>query len=285
MLGVNLDQLASEMKKLTGNDIDIPAAPFSSLYYTRERNAESGRTEVHTCDASSSYAVVSTHNISAFLPDEWKNGTFDIDNGDLYYIKVRNTESGKVEIHRVPIAWRHSQFDLHSPTAFTLGDADNGRWTVGDRDLYFIKTKNCASGMIEVHRASHKNYNALDIGVATSLPQSEEGNGTFIVFAQNLYFIKYRNAETANVEIHKLGGGDSYKHVTKTKTWFNVKDGGNGTWDVGPNGDLYFIKTKNCESGKAEVHIALAKSKYQEVYHYASGFGEGLGPDGTWCVR
>lgn len=285
MLGVNLDQLASEMKKLTGNDIVIPDAPFSNLYFIKERNVGSGKTEVHIAENSSSYSIPTGHNVAAYQPDEWKNGKFDIDGGDLYFIKLRTTGTGVVEIHRTTATSGYRDFDLHSGTAFSLVDVENGIWTVDDEDLYLIKTKNVASGKIEVHRAGHTNYKAFDIHETTSLPQSEAGNGTWVVFGQNLYFIKYRNTSSQNVEIHLLRGGDGYQHDTVSQTWFNVADGDNGIWDIGPDRDLYFIKTRNTGSGRAEVHIATAASLYQEVYHYASWISQTDGPNGTWCVR
>jgi hypothetical protein len=61
-----------------------------------------------------SYTAVPSHNIYGFNGDEWKNGVFDIDNGELYFI---NTGKGKVEIHRTSRASKYSNFDLHSGTA------------------------------------------------------------------------------------------------------------------------------------------------------------------------
>ncbi|KAH7020528.1 hypothetical protein EDB80DRAFT_887959 [Ilyonectria destructans] len=155
-----------------------------------------------------------------------------------------------------------------------------------DVNLYFIKTKNTDSGKIEVHRASHTNYREFDLHVATALPESEGDNGTWCVFNRDVYFVKYYNTVSPNdVEVYVLYGRRNYSQVTEYKTWFNVRDGPYGTWEIGKNGDLYFINLQNTGSKTVEVHMATAASKYREVYHSPSWISEAEGPNGIWCMN
>ncbi|KAI9147258.1 hypothetical protein HJFPF1_13296 [Paramyrothecium foliicola] len=263
---------------------------FSSVYFVKERNVQSRMTEVHALDSARGYSVPTSHYVTVFGENEWPNGQFEVAGGnvvggDLFYVKLRNTGTGRVEIHRATAGSNYKSFAVQTGTAFDLADANRGTWRVDDGDLYFIKTRETGSGRIEVHRASRSNYGNYDLHQATSLSQSNSDLGTWTIVGKNLYFIKYRNTNGANVEVHKLTPGDGYQRVTLLPTWFNIADGDNGTWEIGTNGDLYFIKTRNTGSGKIEVHIATAVSGYQNVAHFASWVSEADGPNGSWWVR
>ncbi|KAH8672200.1 heterokaryon incompatibility protein-domain-containing protein [Ilyonectria robusta] len=256
-----------------------------SLFFIKTRDPGSGMVEVHVADQATGYGPPRRHFVSAYHQQDGGNGTWVIRDYCLYFVKTRNAESGTIELHRVTRSSDFNTFDIHTPTAFSLSDADNGTWTVDGEDLYFIKTKNTDSGKIEVHRASHTNYREFDLQVATALPESEGDNGTWRVFNGDVYFVKYHNTASPNdVEVHVLYGGRNYSQVTDYKTWFNVRDGPLGTWDIGKNGDLYFINLQNMESKKVEVHIATASSKYREVHHSLSWMSEADGPNGIWCM-
>lgn len=284
MLGVNLGQLVQEMKDLTGADITLPSAPFSNLYFVKTRQVASGYTEVHVANSDNSYALVSGHFVTGFGPTEGENGVFNVDGGELYFIRTRNTGSGRVELHRATASSNYHNIDLHAATAFGQADGDNGVWAVEGADLFFIKTKNAESGHVEVHRVAHADYSTFASHDATAIPLSDVANGSFLIYGGNLFFVKLRNTTSGKIEVHRLGAGNRYNAVTITITWFDVADADNGTWEVGTNADLYFVKTRNTGSGRAEIHIATAKSKYKEVSHYASWIGEADGPNGTWCI-
>lgn len=286
MLGVNLGHLADEMKRLTGRDLDLPEAPFSSLYFVKTRTEAAKMTEVYVADSASSYASPGSQNVSAFQHNEAENGVFVVDDGDLYFVKLRNTDTGAVEVHRATASSGYKDFAIQTATAFSTTDADNGIWTVDSSDLYFIKTRNTGDDQVVIYRAGlESNYSKLDIQSATCIPQSDSSDGTWAVFGANLYFIKYRSTQSDHVEVHLISAGHRYQVETVYQTWFGVADGEKGTWDVGANGDLYFIKTKDTGHGTAEVHIATAESEYKDVSHYASWIGEDQGPNGTWCIR
>jgi len=258
---------------------------LSDLYFIKTLNGDSGQIEVRVASPDDQYSAVKRQYNSGYGREDGRNGDFTIDNGSLYLVKTRNTGSSTIEIHATTESSAYKTFSLHAKTSISLSDADNGVWTVDGGDLYFIKTRNTGSKYIEVHRVSPQNWGAFTLQVATSIPQSQGHDGTWVMYRGDLYFIKYRNTGGNNVEIHLLSGSQNYGGQPNVyTTWFETRDGDNGTWDIGANGDLYFIKTYSTGSGNAEVHIASSASRYRTVAHYASVFSEGDGPDGVWCV-
>lgn len=290
MLGVNFENLASEIKRITGKDVVIPSAPFCNLYFVKTRRLDGSWPQVKVADHASSYREIKTIYSAGLVSEDGDNGNFFVEDGDLFFIKTRNTESHSIEIHRATASSKYRVISLRSPTAFPLTDAKNGTFMVDDSDVYFVKTKNCSSGRIEVYRASHKNYRGVDVREVTSLLQSESENGTWTIYAGNLYFIKYRNTTADRVEVQRLNAGDKYQSVTSHQTWFNISEGENGTWNIGQNEDLYFIKMNDTSvelggPGRVQVHIATAKSNYMDAYQYSTRWQTVNVPDGAWCMR
>jgi len=81
-------------------------------------------------------------------------GAVGPDTETLFFVKTKNTGSGKVELHTATKASNYKSSDLHTATWFSTADADNGYWQVVGRDLYFIKVCNTGSGYLEVHSAT-----------------------------------------------------------------------------------------------------------------------------------
>jgi hypothetical protein len=286
----NLLTLNKAISAVSQRETTPPSTAFSNVYLIKELSVASHRTEIHILDSSTSYATSAGDFATAFGESEWQYGTFVVSGGsnagdDLFFIKLRDVGSAQVEIHRATAASGYQSFSIHAPTAFGPADALKGTWNIDDGDLYFIKTKDTGSGYIEIHRASRLNYSVFDLHQATSIPQSQAEFGKWAVFNKQLYFIKYRNTGGRKVELHILGPGDGYSRVVPFSTGFSITDAENGTWDIGLNGDLYFIKTQNTSSNKVEVQIATASSAYQEVFRFISWVQEADGLNGEWSAQ
>jgi hypothetical protein len=83
-----------------------------------------------------------------------------------------------------------------------------------------------------------------------------------------LYFAKFANAESGSTEGHTVNSESSYNTFnTQVATPGRLNDANNGTWVV-ESRDLYFIKTKNADSGAIEVHRMSTESKFSawDVY-------------------
>ncbi|KAK0646734.1 hypothetical protein B0T16DRAFT_458619 [Cercophora newfieldiana] len=297
MLGVSLDLLAKEVKRLTRENLAIPPANFSDIYFIKTNSTQSGKIEVHVAAAKDNYRAPNTSQTGAVHatpldPKALQGVTLDIDNGDLYLIKTTNTNSGKVEISHLPADSKYQAAETPRPTAFNPSDAPNGRFIVDDGNLFFIKTKNTPNNLVEVHRAARPDYKIVET-YPTTIPLSDSANGTFAVFAGNLYFIKHKQTKDKFVEVYVYWGSDKYRQASGTyyKTAMGVAEGPNGTWDVGPNQDLYLIKQRNVNTTKkVEVHICPrgpqgAAQKYAASSHYETWVAEGDGAKGVWCAR
>jgi len=268
----------------------LTAAPavvsLSDLYFVKTRDAGSGQVEVHTASPNDNYGSATGHFVSGYSVDEGKNGDFTLDSGVLYFIKTRNTGAGALEVYSTTKASSYETISLHSGTVFSLSDAENGVWNVDDGGFYLVKTGGTGSGHVEVYRAGPGKWDTLKLHAATTIPQDEGEDGTWVIYRGDLFFMKYGNTRGNNVEVHVIqGGSGNYGgQPTAYTTSFDVRDGGNGIWDIGINRDLYFIKTRNTGSGHVEVHIASASSQYRDINYYTSWISEGDGPDRAWCV-
>jgi hypothetical protein len=256
---------------------------MSNLYFIKTVKADSGMVEVHVAKPDDGYSTPAGHFVSGYSPADRDNGVFCIGPEGLSFVKTRNAQSGKIEAHRTTTASGYKDFDIHTATVFELKDTDNGTWTVDGGNLFLVKTRNCESGLIEVHRANGNTFGAFSVHAAVPISQSEGENGVWDINDNELYFVKYRNTQGGNVEVWRVTG-DGLQTVTRHTTWFSTTDGVQGSWRIGANGDLYFIKTRNTGSGKAEVHVASSKSGYQQVSHHATWISQDDGPLGTWVI-
>jgi hypothetical protein len=137
---------------------------IGDLVYVKTRNCGSNKIEYHVASKASNYQQFTRHSPTDF--DVEDNGTWCIaparsgDFDDLYYIKTRNTGSGKVEVHGTFASSRWKNRLVKCTTSFEA--EDNGRWLMPDfsyRDrpeLVYVKTSSCASGKVEVHFVEQK---------------------------------------------------------------------------------------------------------------------------------
>jgi hypothetical protein len=257
---------------------------MSTLYFVKTVKAESDSVEVHIAKRDDGYRSPAGQFPTAFSLAERTHGVFVVGSGgDLYLIKNRKAESGRVEVHRLTASSAYKQFDIQTATIFELKDTDNGTWTEDKGNLFLIKTRNCESRLIEVHRSPGKSFSGYSLQVAVPISQTEADNGVWDIYNNELFFIKFRNTQFGKVELWRVSGSD-LQTVTRYQTWFQDSDGEQGSWRIGAGGDLYFIKTRNCDSGKIEVHIASAKYGYQEVSHHATWIDQNDEPLGTWLI-
>jgi hypothetical protein len=170
---------------------------------------------------------------------------------------------------------------------------DNGVWTFADfngdgsQDLIYIKTKNTGTGKIEVHGARNESL-FQEHSLATGTVFGIEDQGTWLMQdwtgdgKADLVYIKTRNTGTNSVEVHVADAASNYQNfVLQTGTCFGCED--NGVWTLSRKGDLVYIKTRNCDSGKIEYHVASKASNYQQfTQHVATGFD--VEDNGTWCI-
>jgi len=189
--------------QISGND----------LYFIKLWSTGSGRVEVHAYSGASNYQTKIVAAASGFSAQDATNGTWQIVGRDLYFIKSRNTGSGRVEVHAYSGASNYQTKIIASATAFSTQDDRYGIWQMDAAgNLYFIKTWNTGTGTVEVHALSRSsNYQSRIVGCGSGFSTRDAGNGTWQILGNDLYFIKYYSTGSGRVEVHAYSGQSCYK--------------------------------------------------------------------------
>lgn len=136
------------------------------------------------------------------------NGTLQLDNADLYLVQARATASGMVEVHSATSDTGYAQ-GADWVSSLATADAANGTLQICEGNLYFLQTAGTNSGMVELQvRSQSDGYQAVQTS-QTWFPVSDAPNGSFQVVGRNLYFLKYRNTFSGQVEVY-VAFEDSY---------------------------------------------------------------------------
>jgi 5-hydroxyisourate hydrolase-like protein (transthyretin family) len=168
----------------------------ADLVFTKTRNTGSGRIELHWADAASGYARFGANLATAFSLADAGNGYFhpaDMNADgrvDLAFVKIRNTGSGRIEVHWANAAAGYGSFGGHYATALSGAERNNGWFETvdmnGDRaaDLVFIKDYNVGSGRIELHWLdAGAGFTRVTLSAATAFSAAEAGHGFFTMMA------------------------------------------------------------------------------------------------------
>ena len=251
--------------------------------FIKTRNTGSGTIEAFTATAASGYkSGLATK--TRFSPGDANNGTWGmLADGDVYFIKTRNTGSGTIEAFTATAASGYKS-GLATKTRFSPGDANNGTWgMLADGDVYFIKTRNTGSGTIEAFTATAASGYKSGLATKTRFSPGDANNGTWGMLADgDVYFIKTRNTGSGTIEAFTATAASGYKSGLATKTRFSPGDANNGTWGMLADGDVYFIKTRNTGSGTIEAFTATAASDYKSGLATKTRFSPGDANNGTW---
>ncbi len=182
----------------------------ADLVYIKTRNTGTNSIEVHVASAESNYQTFVWHSGSCFGIED--NGFwFMSDKRDLVYIKTRNTGTNKIEFHAASRSSDYKEFTVHEGSGF--GIEDNGTWTIAPKstaawpDLYYIKTRNTGTNMIEVHACSASTaWKPHTFSTATGFGVEDNGHWLMANWSHqerpDLVYIKTRNTGTKKVEVH-----------------------------------------------------------------------------------
>ena len=153
--------------------------------------------------------------------------------------------------------------------------------------LYFIKALNCWSGVVEIHNAvADDSYATSKVHAVTPIQVNDAPNGTWVVESKDVYFIKTANTGTGSIEVYRLSSGSTYSTLDlQQPSGFSAGEASNGIFTI-DKGDLYFIKTKNTDSGFIELHMAGHQKSFAKVEHHAtSTFQCGDASNGYLTIR
>jgi surface antigen len=266
----------------------------SDLAFVKWAPTGSGRIEVHTATAASSYAGFGIHAATPIAAGD-TNGVFDMAdvNGDgradLVYIKRRSTGSGRIEIHWVNAGDGYRSFGGNLATVFSAAEDPNGPFEMADMngdgraDLVFTKTRNTGSGRVELHWADAAGgYGRFGAHLVTAFSPADAGNGYFHPADMNadghvdLAFVKIRNTGSGRIEVHWADAATGYGtfggHLAtalsggeRTNGWFETAD-----MNGDRSADLVFLKDNNVGSGRIELHWLDARAGFSRITRSAA---------------
>jgi len=208
------------------------------LIYIKTRNTDSKHVEIHVAYASSNYLKRNKSYVTCWPLSDVDNGVWTTsDKGDLIYTKTQNTGSNTVEVHIISRASAFKEWVVHTGTCFPVRNNQDGTYVMASYsndaqaqdypDLWYIKTRNTGTNMVEVHCASAKSkWQSYLTQTGTALPLESEDNGYWMMGRRvtgaigddwtgeykelpDLMYIKTRNTDTKMVEVHIIesGGG------------------------------------------------------------------------------
>ena len=208
----------------------------TDLYFIKKANTPARRIEVHSMIAAGAYQYFDLQCVSIFSEVDAGNGSFTIDNGDLYLIKTRNTGSGVVEVHAASHRDKFASYSYHGTTPFTYDDAANGYFILRGGDLYYIRCNNTASGKTELYISDgEKNYTNKRSYVTTftSGPVGRE-NGTYGIGNDgNLYFVWSIRTIFGKPVVEILTRESGYQSMSYYTTPWTDDHTNLGTWVFG----------------------------------------------------
>ncbi|KAI1109322.1 hypothetical protein F5Y14DRAFT_30433 [Nemania sp. NC0429] len=132
------------------------------LVYIKTSNTASGRVEVQAASGALGYSQLTLLTPTTFLPENdgfWSLAPYSSPGAaDLVYIRDINSATGQVEVHVASKSSGYQARPLEAGSSFLL-EAD-GVWSLvdynrdGRPDLIYIRTRNAATGTVEVHVAA-----------------------------------------------------------------------------------------------------------------------------------
>ncbi|MFA5892135.1 MAG: FG-GAP-like repeat-containing protein, partial [Actinomycetota bacterium] len=201
---------------------DVNGDGVNDLVALKSRNTGSGSTEVHVITGPSFDRRLA--DLTTPIPID-PDGNFNFTMGDvtddgfpdLIVVKSRGTSSGSTEVQVVPGPSFSSigdpivtpiELDPDGNFSFTMGDVNAD----GIPDLVVVKSRNTASGSIEVHVTVGPNFDHVVGDYTTPLSLDPDSDLSFLVAdlnhdgQQDLMVVAARNTGSHKLEVHAVAG-------------------------------------------------------------------------------
>jgi SpoIID/LytB domain protein len=221
---------------------------------------------------------------------------------DLVGVLLRNTGSGRVEVHTLSAASNYTQFIVHAatpipalapdaPAQFAVAPLDRS----GRPDLWFILTAGTGTGRTEVHVLSHASgYQAWTMHSGTALGTFPPGWVTFLVGDArgdgDLVAVMPLVSGSGRTEVHTLSRASWWTGFTvHTATPLGLVSPDNASFGLGnadgdANPDLFVVLRQSTGSGFVELHT-LSGASAMSAWNLHAATSLPLGIDNRFPVR
>jgi kumamolisin len=279
-----------------------PPAGGTSLYGTLLNGSGSGQVEVHALSQGSHYTQFSLHAATAFGPavaTDWQffvAGFQGDGQPDLFGVHLRNTSSGRVEVHILSAASGYQTFLLHAASALAAVPSGQFQFALGSfagdhrSNLYAIILSGTGSGTVEVHVLSEaSNYATWVLHSASAFAQTSSSAWRFLVgdrFGSGdlIGVLHGPTTGSGKTEVHILSRASGYQNFTlHTATPLGYTNDSQLAYALGDHDndgipDIYAVLMNGSSSGQTEVHVLSGASNYTSFIEQTA---TGLGPTGT----
>jgi lysozyme len=263
-----------------------PAAGGTSLYATVLNGTASGQVEVHALAQSSNYTTFSLHATTAFVPAVAADWQFFIASyqgdgqPDLFGVHLRNTGSGRVEVHVLTAVSGYQSFILHAATALPAVPAGQFQFALasfaGDHrsNLYAIALNHTGTNTVEVHVLSEaSSYSTWILHSPSALALVADSSAVQFKIGDkggsgDLIAIPHAATGSGGTEVHALtraSGYGAFSIHTATPLAYtsdSVFAYTLGDHDADGIPDIYVVAMNNTGSGQTEVHVLSGASSY-----------------------
>lgn len=162
-----------------------------------------------------------------------------------------------------PAAYGH--FALQTGTVLPEDGGDFRFLFAANRDLFAIRTRNTGSGMTEVHVLSASSgYKAFSLQTATALGPTDDSWEFTLASNRDVIAISKRNNGSNMTEVHILEAAKAYKVFSLQTPTALPASSDAWTFSLANNRDLFAIKKSESGSGKTEVHVLAADTRYRQ---------------------
>jgi hypothetical protein len=275
-----------------------PPAGGTNLYTALLNGGGSGQVEVHGLAQSTHYTQFMLHAATAFAPAVAADWQFFVapfhgdGQPDLLGVHLRNTGSGRVEVHILSASSDYRNFILHAATPIGAIIAGQFEFALGSfggdhrSDLYAIVLTNTGSNTVEVHALSEtSNYSTWVLHSPSAFPAPlSTSSWLFRIGDRNgsgdLIGISHTATGSGRTEVHVLTRSSGYQVFSvHTATPLGYTADSQFTYALGDHDadgmpDIYGIAMNNTGTGQTEVHILSGASNYNGwIEHTPTGLG------------
>ena len=254
-----------------------PAA--TDVYGALLNNSGSGRVEVHALAHSGHYSQYFIHAATAFAPAlvaaDWQFMVASANNDnqpDLFGIHLRNTASGKVEVHAVSAASGYQTWIVHAATALpTVPPASfNSPSAALAATTALTSTRSGSTAPAAIPSRSTplseaSNYGTWILHSASALSTVTSSSWQFLVGdslgSGDLIGISHALTGSGRTEVHALSRSSGYRTFTvHTATPLAYTSDASISYMLGDHDndgvpDIYVMAMNSTGSGMTEVHV------------------------------
>lgn len=223
-------------------------------FFVKRQNTASGNVEISRRVANAHTTVTGAHATAVPSSDITKyDAQLQVaENGDLFFIKRKNTPSGFVEVGRLTLASAYKTWAYNKPTVIPVAELvthDAQLQMAYEGDLFYIKRKSTSDGVVQVHRLTlTSNYKTWSYKRSTSVSNADAIKFNYqvqVMGNSDLFFIKRQNTASGYIEVGRLAISSGLKTWTYVKpTIISLNDFNNscGQINAAQDGDLLYIK-------------------------------------------